>query len=97
VLEKRPPVEGLLNNELVVLGPNGLGCENAVACPSEGVVDGNERDGWVLLNILEPNGETVPWPTVELNKDGVEPKLGVLVDPKRDGDEPAEKAGVVDD
>lgn len=47
--------------------------------------------------MLEPNGETVPWPTVELNKDGVELKLGVLDDPKRDGDEPAENAGVVDD
>lgn len=45
MLEKRPPVEGLLNKELVVLGPNGLGCENALVCPSEGVVDGNERDG----------------------------------------------------
>jgi hypothetical protein len=44
VLEKRPPVAGLLNKELVVLGPNGLDCGNAVVCPIEGVVDGNERD-----------------------------------------------------
>ena len=49
----------------------------------------------MLLNILEPNGEAFPWPVVELNKDGVVLKLGMLVDPKRDGDEPTENAGVV--
>lgn len=44
----------------------------------------------------EPNGEAISWAVVELNREGVEPKIDELVDPNRDGELPTNEEADVD-